>query len=65
MSYTQEELLSLYAESKGDDPEKVKVLTPKTDEKEEASIEDLYNMAQERAASIKVQKPTPEKSFSP
>lgn len=63
MSYTQEELLSLYAESKGDDPKKVKALTPKTDTEEETSIEDLYNMAQERAASIKVQKPTPEKSF--
>ena len=61
MSYTQEELLSLYAESRGDDPEKVNALTPKIEE--ETSIEDLYNMAQERAASIKVQKPTPEKSF--
>ena len=63
MSYTQEELLSLYAESKGDDPEKVKALTPKIDEKEETSIEDLYNMAQERASSFKAQEPTPEKSF--
>lgn len=63
MSYNQEELLSLYAESRGDDPEKVKALAPKTDTEEETSIEDLYNMAQERVASIKVQKPTPEKSF--
>ena len=63
MSYNQEELLSLYAESRGDDPEKVKALTPKTDTEGETSIEDLYNMAQERVASIKVQKPTPEKYF--
>ena len=35
MSYTQEELLTLYAESKGDDPKKVKALTPKTDTEEE------------------------------
>ena len=64
MSYTQEELLSLYAESKGSDPEKVKALSPKVDTEEETSIEDLYDMAQERVASLKVQEPAPpEKSF--